>query len=369
MRKEPDRIFGLDVMRALAICLVLIAHAVLFFHVRPFSNAFYPYGYFGVDLFFVLSGFLIGELLFRALTSGRQKFPLGNFWIRRWLRTLPNYYLFILINVIIVFWFGEKMPSVWKYALFLQNLDRPPGPFFTESWTLAVEIWFYLLTPILFFVAWKIAPSKFRISTFIIIVASVVLVTIVRGRFVTYLRPFGVFGARMTVIYRFDACMFGLLAAWVKQFYPALFPRGRRILFVLGLLLIGFAVFFVGHASDSLFYRRASFSAGPLGAMLVLPRMDSWRAVPRGGTIVVRFSLWAYSLYLVNLPVRKILQHFFQDLSPVVACSLFLFLCFVIAELVYSFFEKPAMDLRDRWPFRRSVPRPETQLENQTAGL
>ncbi len=360
-------------MRAIAISSVLIAHGALFFGVRPFFNSIYPYGYFGVDLFFVLSGFLIGEILFRSLLRKRDKVglgTLGNFWMRRWLRTLPNYYLFILINIAIAFWFAQRLPPIWKYLVFLQNLNHPPSIFFTESWTLAVEVWFYLLTPILFFAALKIAPSKFRISTLLIIVASIIVVTIVRSRDVAHLRPLPLFGARMTVIYRLDACMFGMFAAWVKQFFPEWFPRGRWIVFAAGLVVIGFGIFFVGHPGHSVFYRRASFTATSLGAMMVLPLMDSWRAVPSGGQIVVRMSLWAYSLYMANLPVRKIVEHFFTGSSPLVNCLVFLLFCFIVAELTYTFFERPMMDLRDRWPFRRRPLEPErSALENQTAGV
>lgn len=360
-------------MRATAISLVLIAHGALFFPIRPLFNSLYPYGYFGVDLFFVLSGFLIGEILFRSLLRKRERGvlrTLGNFWMRRWLRTLPNYYLFILINLALAFWLAHRSPPVWKYFVFLQNINHAPNIFFAESWTLAVEVWFYLVTPILFVAALKIAPTKFRISTLLIIVAAIVVVTIVRSKYIAHLRPLALFGARMTVIYRLDACMFGMFAAWVKHFYPEWFPRGRYIVFAVGLVVIASGIFFVGHATHSVFYRQASFTATSLGAMMLLPLMDSWHAVPRGGSIVVKMSLWAYSLYMANLPVRKIVQRFFTQSSPLVSCLLFLFLCLVVAELTYTFYEKPAMDLRDRWPFRRRpISQPEPALEKQTAGI
>lgn len=249
-------------------------------------------------------------------------------------------------------------------------MNRSPGIFFTESWTLAVEVWFYLTTPILLFAALKIAPSNFRYSTFFVIIASIVVITILRSKHVTFLPPLRLFGARMAAMYRVDACLFGLFGAWLKYFYPDLFPRGRRILCAIGLALIAFAVFAVAHSNESIFYRRVSFTASPLGAMMLLPLMDSWRAVPRGGNVVGTMALWAYSLYLANMPVHRFLQYFLPAASPLLKVFLFLLICFAIAEFVFRYFEKPAMDLRDRWPFRRrAIARPEPALERQTAGV
>ncbi|RYE13802.1 MAG: hypothetical protein EOP34_08005 [Rickettsiales bacterium] len=85
---STHRSFGLDLARAIAIGLVLMSH---FGH-----NALDALGFWGVELFFALSGFLIGQILWRNFSqtdnwSGKQ---ILNFWQRRWWRTLPNYYLF-----------------------------------------------------------------------------------------------------------------------------------------------------------------------------------------------------------------------------------------------------------------------------------
>src|SRR5262249_44605461 len=142
----------------------------------------------GVDLFFALSGFLIGGFLFRPLSGKTENWSICNFWMRRWLGTLPNYFLFLLINIWLAYWLSVKISALWEFVFFLQTLTQFPT-FFMESWSLAIEEWFYLATPILLLAAWKIAPSRFRISSLVIIIASIVLVTFLRGRYIASTPP------------------------------------------------------------------------------------------------------------------------------------------------------------------------------------
>jgi len=96
------RIFGLDVIRTIAILLVLLSHSTLLLfpennHISLTAIRFF--GTIGVDLFFVLSGYLIGGLLLRQIRNGKTAFKnFMYFWIRRWFRTLPNYILILAFN-------------------------------------------------------------------------------------------------------------------------------------------------------------------------------------------------------------------------------------------------------------------------------
>jgi peptidoglycan/LPS O-acetylase OafA/YrhL len=114
------RLFGLDLVRALAIILVLLSHS------RNLLISFYPGldflkagGFFGVELFFVLSGFLIGGILIKDIQAGFDFGILKNFWKRRWLRTLPNYYLFLIINFLAVSFFTRQLFVDARYFAFI----------------------------------------------------------------------------------------------------------------------------------------------------------------------------------------------------------------------------------------------------------
>ena len=96
-------VYGLDLVRAVAIALVVFQHGALFFNLCYGSPVIWTKtGTIGVTLFFALSGYLIGGILLGQGDSLGEFRVAVRFWLRRALRTLPNYFLFILINV--VFW-------------------------------------------------------------------------------------------------------------------------------------------------------------------------------------------------------------------------------------------------------------------------
>ena len=152
---EKSRVFGLDVYRAVAILLVVMSHAS-YFTGSMFSwlpSIPLPDG---VELFFVLSGFLIGTILIKTLEES-ERFgyrELFHFWKRRWFRTLPNYYLILLVYYILVsnsIIGGDDAIEQfnWKFLVFAQNLYESFYGFYLESWSLSIEEWFYIILPII----------------------------------------------------------------------------------------------------------------------------------------------------------------------------------------------------------------------------
>ena len=153
-------------MRALAILSVLFAHTVF---LLPFSSktqiSFLSFfGFIGVEIFFVLSGYLIGKILIGLYSNH----PVNTkttfyFWIRRWFRTLPNYYLALIVSAA-VFYISNKAfvfsgPFYLQYFVFSQNLYSAHPDFFILAWSLSVEEWFYLLLP-LSFIAGRVILKK-----------------------------------------------------------------------------------------------------------------------------------------------------------------------------------------------------------------
>ena len=351
MRLETERVFGLDLLRAMAIGLVLLGHVTLFF---PAARAVFGYGllagYFGVELFFVLSGFLIGGILFRQLAESGGRIHLSRFWQRRWLRTLPNYFLFLLVNLALAGWLQRSIPSGWRYVLFLQNITSRPPPFFVESWSLAVEEWFYMLLPILLLAAVTLTRNRVRVGSFAVVCGVILLVTLLRIHHARTSHSAWLTDVRMTAVYRLDACMFGVLGAWTKHFFPELWWRLRRQSALVGLGLLGcMAVFPFLAEQDTLFPQTLGFSLTSAGALLLLPSLDAVRA--KQGltvTVVTRISLWSYSLYLVNLPVRTILVNAFPTLASPVAAVLFAACSIAGAAIAYCLFERPILTWRDR---------------------
>ncbi|HKK11365.1 MAG TPA: acyltransferase, partial [Flavobacteriaceae bacterium] len=150
---QGKRVFGLDALRATAISLVVASHCSYMFSEStdsPILMAIRSLGAIGVDLFFVLSGYLIGGILLNQVEKNRTNFrDLFWFWKRRWFRTLPNYYLILLINITIVLIAGENLPNkLLLYFPFLQNFLGSHPDFFTEAWSLSIEEYSYLILPL-----------------------------------------------------------------------------------------------------------------------------------------------------------------------------------------------------------------------------
>ena len=153
MKTAAQRIFGLDLLRTLAIVGVVIGHGKPILGAADTEFPWIPLGD-GVDMFFVLSGYLIGGILISEfVVPGKLGLrELFHFLQRRWFRTLPNYYLILGVNVLFAY-LGWSMGNLdffsWKFLCFTQNLNWHFEGFFWESWSLAVEEWFYLTFPLL----------------------------------------------------------------------------------------------------------------------------------------------------------------------------------------------------------------------------
>src|SRR5690606_11781725 len=173
-------------------------------------------GVMGVEIFFVLSGFLIGRILFRIFTKTEFKpKDLNYFLIRRWFRTLPNYYLALLINIAIAAYFGREHPeSLWKYFFFLQNTIDGMDLFFTESWSLPIEEFAYIICPFLFYVAlffnWKMAKEKVFLCITLLIIGFFIMTKIIynHNTMVSDMNYWNV-NLKAVVLYRIDAIYYG----------------------------------------------------------------------------------------------------------------------------------------------------------------
>src|SRR6478752_9582414 len=146
--QNRERQPGLDLLRALAIIVVVVYHAALFGFKLP--GRVDRFGWIGVDLFFVLSGYLIGGQLLAPLARD-QRIKLGRFFTRRALRIMPAYFVVLAIYFLLPAWreYPEMSQPLWKFLLSVQNIALHGGTAFSHAWSLAVEDQFYLALPFL----------------------------------------------------------------------------------------------------------------------------------------------------------------------------------------------------------------------------
>lgn len=181
-----NRVFGLDLLRFVAIFMVLIGHSKMLLpqHLKPIFDKILLDG---VAIFFVLSGFLIGGILIKQVEREAPSIGgLTHFWKRRWMRTLPAYLVVLAFLMVFTLLFVPKNfpDDWWKYLLFSQNLINERNEFFAESWSLSIEEWFYLTIPVILFGALYL--FKARVRTTVAMVSLVVLAAITFYRYETY---------------------------------------------------------------------------------------------------------------------------------------------------------------------------------------
>lgn len=244
---EGKRIFGLDILRAIAVLLVLVGHS---------SQHFQPPGWFrwlwsgqgtlGVEIFFVLSGFLIGTIIIRLARSGRlhTSAMVWEFWQRRWARTLPLYFFFYLLYLRFDYLGVADLGRTYPFLFFMQNFAWPQLPFFQHSWSLAVEEWFYFLFPLVFlaFAADERAYRRPLLATCVVFIAGPVI-----GRMLVLGNVHDYEGfndqVRMVVVNRLDAIFVGVLLALIRLEWPNFYARLRKFGFVGILGVIGIALY------------------------------------------------------------------------------------------------------------------------------
>src|SRR5438094_572505 len=135
--QDRERQPGLDLLRALAIIVVVIYHAALFGFKLP--GRVDRFGWIGVDLFFVLSGYLIGSQLLAPLARD-QRMNLGRFFARRALRIMPAYFVVLAIYFLLPSSreYSEMSQPLWKFLLSIQNIALHGGTAFSHAWALAL---------------------------------------------------------------------------------------------------------------------------------------------------------------------------------------------------------------------------------------
>lgn len=381
-----NRVFGLDILRACAILFVVIGHGTFLYPTtipqiipKLISHIF---GYDGVSIFFVLSGFLIGGILINTFEKKKgEKKVLLNFWIRRWFRTLPPYLLILTILLVLNFIFTEGFHFSKKFPLifftFTQNLYYKHPDFFSEAWSLSVEEWFYLLIPtiILTYIFLKQSVKKSVLYT-----ALSILIFITLYRFYRYsnipaevLSNFTVdewdLRFRKQVITRLDSLTYGVIGSFCQYYFSVYWLKYKKVLLSLGLFLFLSTKYLINPSTGSLYSCVFSFSVTSLATLLLLPFLSDFR-IKSNGLIyksITKISLISYSMYLINL---SIVQLWIIDKIPLQDITilskfhlmneaqyglyfLYLFLTVSLSMIMYQYFEIPFMNLRDNETVKR----------------
>jgi peptidoglycan/LPS O-acetylase OafA/YrhL len=356
--RDRERQPGLDLLRALAIGVVVLYHAALFGFRLPWRID--RFGWIGVDLFFVLSGYLIGGQLL-AQVARADDIDLGHFFARRALRIMPAYFVVLAIYIFVPGW--REYPDIypwWKFLLSVQNVGLHGGTAFSHAWSLAVEDQFYLALPfILLFV------HRSRRAAFVIPVV-IFLGGILLRAFLAWQHPGQAGGVAFRdyqawIYYptwtRLDPLVFGVLTAAIERFRPQWWTRLTKSavwLWFPGLSLITFALW-LGEG-DQLTVRAVvwQFPLIALGMTMLLvcavsPRLIFRRVKVPGAAFIASI---AYSAYLVQKLAIHLIAQFCaaHGIALMSAWALMGVEVCVYAAATVLFFavERPFLQLRHR---------------------
>lgn len=363
---DHNRIYGLDILRALAILTVIYDHGSFLLgtrvNIRYYTSICLGDG---VTMFFVLSGFLIGNILLaKSMETESTMRKLLHFWLRRWFRTLPAYYLVLCVISIICLFEQSPLPSnYWYYWIFSQNILTPHPLFFPEAWSLTVEEWFYFLVPLIVFLC--IARQRFtsrRRAFLVFLLVGIVGITAYRIEFaathdITNIATWDSF-LRKIVFTRLDSIGFGLMGAYLVSYHQRSWNAYKSQLLWLGVMVCLFNHFEADWLENMLYKKYFEFSVAPIGVLLLLPFLNS---IKIGSGCIYRFitliSKISYSMYLLHytliqaIIVPAIFGHGYYYGMAYCEYALYLALTIGLSYLMFTFFEVPVMNVRDRFHF------------------
>ena len=170
------RYFGFDIIRAFSVVLVMQMHFLQHFSQYLGINYFMLPLPDPVDMFFVCSGFLIGYQHLKEVHKTEIVTPkyTARFLVMRWVRTLPSYYIILTFLVVLFTLFSRKLDIPFRNYFFIQCLYENRSKFFRETWTIAIEEWFYFTFPVLFYIITTLLKVNKRRSFLFILIFYIV---------------------------------------------------------------------------------------------------------------------------------------------------------------------------------------------------
>ncbi len=345
---------ALDGLRAIAVLAVMLFHA---------GVPLFPGGFLGVDIFFVLSGYLITTLLAAEFASSGT-IALGRFYMRRALRLFPA--LLLLVAVLQVwtmratFLFPGQLAEVRREIvttlLYVANWAQvarivEPLGFLSHTWSLAIEEQFYIVWPLA--LGWLL-KSVSRPAACWIVAAGALASALARAMLWTGPESFArVFHGSDT---RAEALLAGCLLALLlgqRAFAEMAATRRAAVSAAAAVAALVLAWLFSQAATESGWMYRGGFSLAAAAAMLVILDL---RIAP-GGAIArilsvapaVAIGRISYGLYLWHWPIFLVLSPWITGLSPGPTLAVRFLVTFAVAALSWFVLERPVLSWKRRW--------------------
>lgn len=366
-----EKLYGLDHLRALAILLVFLFHYLSFNH-PGWMNGVAEVGWTGVDLFFVLSGFLIsGQLFGQFKRTG--SIDVSAFFIKRFFRIIPPYLIVVALYFCVPFFRErEALGPLWKFLTFTHNfgLDVVHRGTFSHAWSLCIEEQFYLTLPFVLLLVHKhksAAGSGFKLLFCLLLTLTVVFRLLSWNIWVVpFINKDDFWLQWYKYIYyptptRLDSLLLGIGLSWVMHYRPLINSRIRlngNLLFLAGIPFLT-AAYFVCRSPYS-------FTATIWGFLLVAMGFTCWVAAAAAPTsflfkkrlfITEQLASLSFAIYLSHKGVIHITQVLLEKAGWANDSNSTLLLAAtncVLAGLLFRYLiERPCQQLRNAFLKRR----------------
>jgi len=293
LKTPPVQIPQLNGIRGIAILLILFVH----FFGHGFLRYIFYFGWSGVDLFFVLSGFLITGIL---LDTKQDRGYFRNFWIRRILRIFPLYYAVLFVFAFIsphypvTAWFGKYQIYFWTYTSNYLVLEKGFFPPLGHFWSLAIEEQFYLFWP---FIVWMLKPKQLIVIAILLTVAGIIIRHFSTNMYIGFGLPLA----------HLDGLMVGsVLAVLIRRNKEWLFSHITKLfiaqLFILTVYIAAYLLFFGINKKSTFVNLPFTFTLVSIffGCFLVMSLQYEWLKNILTKPLLLFFGKYSYGMYVFN---------------------------------------------------------------------
>ncbi len=360
-----DRLFGLDHLRALAIILVFFYHYGGLFPHPGWVSSISRFGWTGVDLFFVLSGYLIAsQLLFKI--AHQKKISFKTFFLKRFFRIIPAYLVVLTLYFLFpMFREREALAPLWKYLSFTQNLglDAVNHGTFSHAWSLCIEEQFYFIFPwiLIALVHFKAIKKSYLILFFLFLFGFIVRLYAWHMLVAPFAGDDDFWQHWSKWIYyptysRLDGLLIGLSIASIFQFQPAWKEKLQHYsswLLLASLLVLTAAYFLCADEqtfSASIFgFPLVDFGYGLMVLSAISPPGILYKFKSKA---TANIAMLSYGAYLIHKIVIHVTQEQLSKLHMEKDSNFMFLTCIIttlsVAWILNKLIEKPFLQWRDK---------------------
>jgi peptidoglycan/LPS O-acetylase OafA/YrhL len=359
-----QKLYGLDHLRTFAILFVFLFHYFILSHGQPeWLPGFAKFGWTGVDLFFVLSGFLISSQLFAQIKQG-QNISFKQFFLKRFYRIVPAY----IVTLGLYFYFPlfrekESLPPFWKFLTFTQNLGLNLKDFgtFSHAWSLCVEEHFYLFLPLILILLQftKLIKKSYWVLIALFLFGFAIRVYSFNHLYLPKSEAENSWLYWYKFVYyptynRLDGLLVGVSIAGIYQFLPTVWGKiskyGNHFI-ILSLIVLTMAYFLCDNQMTfnasiyGFFIIAIGYGFLVIGAASPTSFLYKWNS-----KITTLIATLSYSIYLIHKGIIHLTLLIFEDF--IIDSNLLLLIsfitCILFAFLLNLAIEKPFMKLRNK---------------------